>query len=68
MRDAIRKRMSPPDRESVAESPYDRDHHPDPLQRAQPVEKQGPLVPASTKPPEPWAAADKLAAVIQTEG
>ncbi|MCP9834067.1 helix-turn-helix domain-containing protein [Cyanobium sp. Aljojuca 7A6] len=31
-------------------------------------QKQGQLVPASTKPPEQWSAADKLAAVIQAAG
>ena len=69
VRDAIRKRMSPPNRESVAE-----------IARATGIttqthynwrsqwQKQGQLVPASTKPSEQWSAADKLAAVMQASG
>jgi transposase-like protein len=69
LRDAFRIRMSPPNRESVAQ-----------IARvtgitAQTIynwrsqwQKQGQLVPASTKPPEHWSAADKLAAVIQAAG
>ena len=69
VRDAIRKRMSPPNRESVAA-----------IARATGIttqtiynsrsqwQKQGQLVPATTKPPEQWSAADKLAAVMQASG
>ena len=69
LREAVRIRMSPPNRESVAEIARDtgitaqtiynwRSHW----------QKQGQLVPASPKPPEKWSAADKLAAVIQAAG
>ena len=69
MRTEIRQRMSPPNRESVAE-----------IARATGItsqtlynwrsqwQKQGQLVPATSKPPEQWNAADKLAAVIQAAG
>ena len=66
LREQIRQRMSPPNRESVAE-----------IARATGItrqtlynwrcqwKKQGQLVPASNRPPEQWSAADKLSAVIQ---
>jgi transposase-like protein len=66
VRDQVRQRMSPPNRESVAE-----------IARATGIttqtlynwrsqwQKQGQLVPATPKPPEQWSAADKLAAVMQ---
>ena len=69
VRDQVRQRMSPPNRESVAE-----------IARATGIttqtlynwrsqwQKQGELVPATAKPPEQWGAADKLAAVIQAAG
>ena len=69
VRDQVRQRMSPPNRESVAQ-----------IARATGItaqtiynwrsqwQKQGQLVPASPKPPEQWSAADKLAAVIQAAG
>ena len=69
VRDKVRQRMSPPNRESVAE-----------IARATGIttqtlynwrsqwQKQGQLVPATTKPPEQWSAADKLAAVMQASG
>ncbi|MEB3323294.1 MAG: helix-turn-helix domain-containing protein, partial [Synechococcaceae cyanobacterium] len=69
VRDAIRKRMSPPNRESVAEiarttgittqTLYNWRSH---------WQKEGQLVPATSKAPEQWSAADKLAAVIQATG
>ena len=69
VRDAIRKRMSPPNRESVAENArttgittqtlYNWRSH---------WQKEGQLVPATSKAPEQWSAADKLAAVIQATG
>jgi transposase-like protein len=69
VRDAIRKRMSPPNRESVAEIA------PSTGITAQTIytwrsrwQKQGQLVPATSKPPEQWGAADKLAAVNQAAG
>lgn len=67
LREQIRQRMSPPNRESVAE-----------IARATGItsqtlynwrwqwKKQGQLVPASNRPPEQWSAADKLSAVIQS--
>lgn len=67
VRAEIRKRMSSPNRETVAE-----------IARATGIttqtlynwrgqwQKQGQLVPATSKPPEQWSAADKLAAVIQS--
>ena len=69
LREAVRIRMSPPNRESVAEIARDTGI------TAQTIynwrsrwQKQGQLVPASPKPPEQWSAADKLAAVIQAAG
>ena len=69
VRDQIRERMSPPNRESVAEiarstgiaapTLYSWRHR---------WKLEGQLVPASSKAPEQWSAADKLAAVIQTAG
>ena len=61
--------MSPPNRESVTE-----------IARANGIaaqdlyswrsqwQKQGLLVPATSRPPEQWSPADKLATVIQTVG
>ena len=67
VRDAIRKRMSPPNRESVAQIARDTGITTQTLYnwRIQ-WQKQGQLVPATTKPPEQWPPADKLAAVIQS--
>ena len=67
VRDAIRKRMSPPNRESVAQIARDTGITTQTLYnwRLQ-WQKQGQLVPATTKPPEQWPPADKLAAVIQS--
>jgi len=69
VRDAIRKRMSPPNRESVAEIARSTGI------TAQTIynwrsrwQKQGQLVPATSKSPDQWGAADKLAAVIQAAG
>jgi len=69
VRDQIRERMSPPNRESVAEiarstgiaapTLYSWRHR---------WKLEGQLVPASSKAPEQWSAADKLAAVIQAAG
>jgi transposase-like protein len=69
VRDAIRKRMSPPNRESVAaiarttgiavRTLYGWRHR---------WQQEGQLVPASNQPPEQWSAADKLSAVIQATG
>lgn len=69
VREAVRNRMSPPNRESVAEIARDTGI------KAQTIynwrsqwQRQGQLLPASSKPPEQWSAADKLAAVIQAAG
>jgi transposase-like protein len=69
LRETIRKRMSPPNRESVAEIARTTGITSQTLYnwRTQ-WQKAGQLVPATTRPPEQWSAADKLAAVIQTAG
>ena len=69
VREQIRQRMSPPNRESVAEIARSTGITSQTLYnwRSQ-WQKQGQLVPATTRPPEQWSAADKLAAVIQTAG
>ena len=69
VRDAVRIRMSPPNRESVPEIARDTGITTQTLYnwRSQ-WQKQGQLVPATTRPPEQWSAADKLAAVIQAAG
>jgi transposase-like protein len=69
VRDAVRLRMSPPNRESVTEIARDTGITTQTLYnwRVQ-WQKEGQLVPATTRPPEQWSAADKLAAVIQTAG
>ena len=68
-REAVRLRMSPPNRESVAEIARDTGIIAQTIYnwRSQ-WQKQGQLVPATNRPPEQWSAADKLAAVIQAEG
>ena len=60
VRDAIRKRMSPPNQESVAQIARDTGITTQTLYnwRLQ-WQKQGQLVPATTKPPEQWPPADK---------
>jgi transposase-like protein len=67
VRAEIRNRMSPPNRESVAEIARSTGITTQTLYnwRGQ-WQKQGQLVPATSKAPEQWAAADKLAAVIQS--
>lgn len=69
LRDAVRLRMSPPNRESVSEIASDTKIGLSTLYswRSQ-WQKQGLLVPATHRPPEQWSAADKLAAVIQSAG
>ena len=69
LREAVRIRMSPPNRESVAQIARDTGITAQTIYnwRSQ-WQKQGQLVPASSKPPEQWSAADKLAAVIQAAG
>lgn len=67
LREAVRIRMSPPNREGVAEIARDTGITTQTIYnwRSQ-WQKQGLLVPASSKAPEQWSAADKLAAVIQS--
>jgi len=69
LRDAVRIRMSPPNRESVAQIARDTGITAQTIYnwRGQ-WQKQGQLLPASPKPPEQWSAAAKLAAVIQAAG
>jgi len=69
LREAVRLRMSPPNRESVAEIARDTGITTQTIYnwRSQ-WQKQGQLVPATKRPPEQWSAADKLAAVIQAAG
>jgi transposase len=66
LRAEIRQRMSPPNRESVAEIARSTGVNAQTLYSWRYRWKQeGQLVPASSKAPELWSAADKLAAVIQ---
>lgn len=69
LREAVRIRMSPPNRESVAEIARDTGITAQTIYnwRSQ-WQKQGQLMPASAKPPEQWSVADKLSAVIQAAG
>jgi transposase-like protein len=67
LRDSVRLRMSPPNRESVSAIARDTGIAIPTLYswRSQ-WQKQGLLVPATHRPPEQWSAVDKLAAVIQS--
>ncbi|MGL6051927.1 MAG: transposase, partial [Aeromonas salmonicida] len=69
MRAEIRKRMSPPNRQSVAQIARDTGITTQTLYnwRSQ-WQKEGQLGPATSKPPEQWGASDTLAAVIQAAG
>ena len=69
LREAVRNPKRPPNRESVAEIARDTGTTAQTIYnwRSQ-WQKQGQLVPASSKPSEQWSAADKLAAVIQASG
>lgn len=69
VRAEIRNRMSPPNRQSVAQIARDTGITTQTLYnwRSQ-WQKEGQLVPATSKPPEQWGASDKLAAVIQAAG
>jgi len=69
LRAEIRKRMSPPSRESVAEIARSTGVNVHTLYSWRHRWKQeGELVPSSSKAPEQWSASDKLAAVIQAAG
>ncbi len=66
LRAEIRQRMSPPNRESVAEIARSTGVNAQTLYSwRQRWKQEGQLVPATSKAPEQWSAADKLAAVIQ---
>jgi transposase-like protein len=69
LREAVRLRMSPPNRERVAEIARDTGITAQTIYnwRSQ-WQKHGQLVPAKNRPPEQWSAVDKLAAVIQAAG
>jgi transposase-like protein len=65
----IRQRMSPPNRESVAEIARSTGVNVQTLYSWRHRWKQeGQLMPATSKAPEQWSASDKLAAVIQAAG
>jgi transposase-like protein len=69
LRDSVRVRMSPPNRDSVSAISRDTGIAIPTLYswRSQ-WQKQGLLVPATNRPPEQWSAVDKLAAVIHSAG
>ncbi|MFN6133073.1 MAG: helix-turn-helix domain-containing protein, partial [Synechococcaceae cyanobacterium] len=69
LREAVRLRMSPPNGESVSAIARDTGIAVPTLYswRSQ-WQKQGLLVPATSRPAEQWSAADKLATVIQSTG
>jgi transposase-like protein len=67
VRELILKRMSPPNRESVAQIARDTGIHPRTLYGWRQLwQRQGQIVPASSKPSEKWSAADKFAVVLQS--
>lgn len=69
LRAEIRERMSPPNRESVAEIDRSTGVNAHTLNSwGHRWKQEGLLVPATSKAPEEWSAADKLAAVIQAAG
>lgn len=69
LRAEIRQRMSPPNRESVAEIARSTGVNAHTLSSWRHRWKlEGQLVPATDKAPEQWSPADKLAAVIQAAG
>ena len=68
-RAAVRKRMSPPNRESVAQIARDTGITEQTLYNwRRSWQQQGDLVPATGKPAEQWSAAAKFAVVLQTAG
>ena len=69
LREAVRLRMSPPNRETVAEIARDTEITAQAIYnwRSQ-WRMQGLLVPASSRASEQWSAAHKLAAMIQAAG
>jgi len=68
-RAAVRKRMSPPNRESVAQIARDTGITEQTLYNwRRSWQQQGDLVPATGKSAEQWSAAAKFAVVLQTAG
>lgn len=65
----VRKRMSPPQRQSVARISEELGIHMMTLYKWRKAWRlQGEVVPASEKEPEGWSAADKLTVVLETAG
>ena len=65
----VRKRMSPPQRQSVARISEELNIHViTPYKWRKAWRLQGEVVPASEKEPEGWSAADKFTVVLETAG
>jgi transposase-like protein len=65
----VRRRMSPPQRQSVAQISEELDIHVATLYNWRKAWRlQGEVVPASEKEPEGWSAADKFTVVMETAG
>ena len=65
----VRKRMSPPNRQAVAQISRELGIHQATLYKWRSTWRvQGDLVPASKKQPEGWSAADKFMVVVETAG
>ena len=65
----VRKRMSPPQRQSVARISEELGIHVMTLYKWRKAWRlQGEVVPASEKEPEGWSAADKFTVVLETAG
>ena len=65
----VRKRMSPPQRQSVARISEELGIHVMTLYKWRKTWRlQGEVVPASEKEPEGWSAADKFTVVLETAG
>ena len=65
----VRKRMSPPQRQSVARISEELGIHVITLYKWRKFWRlQGEVVPASEKEPEGWSAADKFTVVLETAG
>lgn len=65
----VRKRMSPPNRQAVAQISRELGIHQATLYKWRSTWRvQGDLVPASKNEPEGWSAADKFMVVVETAG
>ena len=65
----VRKRMSPPHRQSVAQISQELGIHQATLYNWRKLWRlQGEVVPASEKDPDSWSAADKFTVVLETAG